>query len=77
MGVTTGRGTGDDLVVGTGAGLPGRGVEKAGLLVMKLARVNIVNSIMLLVFIFLIAQAPDKILCRHGDRTFVAGTIGA
>ena len=36
-----------------------------------------VSSIMLLVFIFLIVQAPEKILCRHGDRTFVAGTVGA
>ena len=32
---------------------------------------------MFLVFIFLIAQAPEKILRRNGDRTFVAGTVGA
>jgi hypothetical protein len=56
VGVTTGRGTGDDLVVGTGAGLPGRGVEKAGWLVMKPPRVNIVSNIMLLVFIFLLLK---------------------
>lgn len=77
VGVTTGRGTGVDLIAGIGRGRPGRGAEKADWLVTNPPRVNIVNSIILLVFIFLNAQAPGKILCRRGDRTFAAGTLGA
>jgi hypothetical protein len=77
VGGTTGRGTSVDLIGGNGSRLFDCGDEKAGWLTVKPPSVNIVTSIVMLVFIFLIAQALEKILCRRGDRTFVAGTVGA
>ena len=62
VGVTTGRGTGVDLIMGIGNGLPGRGAEKAGSLVVNPPRVKIVSIIIFLVFIFLIGlNALEKI----------------
>jgi hypothetical protein len=44
--------------------------EKAAGFHLNPPRLNIANSTMFLVFsFFLIAQAPEKILCRGGDRT--------
>jgi hypothetical protein len=77
LGGWPGRGTGVDLTAGTARGRLGSCAEKAAGHIINPARLNIVNSIMFLVFIFLIAQAPEKILCRGGDRTFAAGTVGA
>jgi hypothetical protein len=52
VGVTTGRGTGVDLTAGTGRGRRGSCAEKATGFVINPQRVNIVKSIIWLVFIF-------------------------
>jgi hypothetical protein len=56
-GGSPGRGTGVDLTAGTGRGRLCSCAEKAAGFIDPL-RVNIVSNIILLVFIFLIAQAP-------------------
>jgi hypothetical protein len=68
LGGWPGRGAGVDLIAGIGRGLLGRGIEKADWLVTSTPRVNIVNNIILLVFIFLNAQAPGEILCRRATE---------
>ena len=77
LGGWAGRSPGVDLTAGTGRGRLGSCAEKAAGFIINPPRLNIVSSSMFLVFIFLIAQAPEKILCRGGDRTFAAGTVGA
>jgi hypothetical protein len=72
-----GRGTGVDLTAGTGRGRLCSCAEKAAGFINPL-RVNIVSNIILLAFIFLIAQAPcEEFRVARGERTFVAGTVGA
>jgi hypothetical protein len=44
--------------MGIGAGLPGRGVEKAGSLIVNPPRVKIASIIIFLVFIFLLVKRP-------------------
>jgi hypothetical protein len=75
LGGWPGRGTGVDLNAGIGRGRLGSCPEKAAGFINNPPRVNIASIIMFLVFTFLIGQALEKILCRCGDRTFVAGQL--